>query len=185
MKKESMSFSTLEKQVRETLFDLVTHIPQPRVVPEGDVVLQIIQLIKEASFRSAALSGLLSLPPGPLGMLTVVPDMIVVWRLQSQLIADIAHLCGTYDQLDRDSMIFCLFSNGQSNIQDLLVRAGERVGLRIGRRFLGEGLARWAPLVGAFAVARYTKGDTTRVGENAVGYFGSNKARAEVELVLH
>lgn len=32
--------------------------------------------------------------PGPLGLLTILPDMYAIWRVQAQLVADIAAVYG-------------------------------------------------------------------------------------------
>jgi hypothetical protein len=36
----------------------------------------------------------MALPPGPLGLATVIPDLLAIWKLQQQLVADIAAVFG-------------------------------------------------------------------------------------------
>ena len=78
--------------------------------------------------RAAALSGTLALPPGILGMLTVLPDLVAIWRIQAQLVADIAGLYGRNMQLTRTHMLYCLFRHATSHVaRDVAVRAGQRL----------------------------------------------------------
>jgi len=48
------------------------------------------EITQKACAKAAAVSGSLALPVGPLGMLTVLPDLVIVWRIQAQMVADIA-----------------------------------------------------------------------------------------------
>lgn len=158
-----------QNQIREILVDIFTHIPEPSVQAEGARGEQAHRVIQEAAWKSSVVSGTLSLPVGPLGMLTVLPDLVTVWKIQSQMVVNVAFLHGK--TVDRDAMIYCLFVQGQSNMQDFMIRAVERAALRAGRRFLGEAAARWVPLVGALAVGRYVRRDTLKVGRNALRLF--------------
>src|SRR5690349_18727253 len=40
-----------------------------------------------AAAKAATAAGTLALPPGPLGWLTVLPELLAVWRIQAQLVA--------------------------------------------------------------------------------------------------
>ncbi len=72
-------------------------------------------------------SASLALPPGPLGMLTVLPDLFVIWKIQRQLVADIFALHGRTVELTRTHMLYCLFRHMASQVlRDVVVRAGER-----------------------------------------------------------
>jgi hypothetical protein len=44
------------------------------------------EITQKACAKAAAVSGGLALPVGPLGMLTVLPDLIIVWRIQAQMV---------------------------------------------------------------------------------------------------
>ena len=39
------------------------------------------EITQKACAKAAAVSGSLALPVGPLGMLTVLPDLVIVWRI--------------------------------------------------------------------------------------------------------
>lgn len=143
-------------------------------------------LSRRAAARAAAVSGTLALPPGVLGMLTVLPDLVAIWRIQAQLVADIAGLYGKEMQLTRTHMLYCLFRHAASQLaRDVAVRASERfvirqvsggalrsvltgVGVAVTERVAGTAASRWVPLVGAAAVAGYAYFDTVQVARTAV-----------------
>lgn len=144
------------------------------------------RLSRRAAARAAAVSGTLALPPGVLGLLTVLPDLVAIWRLQAQMVADIAGLYGKDMQLTRTHMLYCLFRHASSQVaRDVAVRAGQRVimrqvsggalrsvltgaGLSVTQRIVGTSASRWVPIMGAAAVAGYAYYDTLQVAKTAL-----------------
>lgn len=147
------------------------------------------KLSQQAAAKAAAAAGALALPPGPLGWLTILPEMLAVWRIQAQLVADIAALYGRSAELGQAQMLYCLFRHtAAQGLRDLVVRVGERVlvrpattavlkqiaasiGLKLSERALGKSVARWMPLVGAAGVSAYAWYDTQQVGKAALELF--------------
>jgi uncharacterized protein (DUF697 family) len=119
-------------------------------------------------------------------MLTVLPDLVTIWRLQAQMVSDIAGLYGQDMQLTRTHMLYCLFRHAASHLaRDAAVRAGERlvirqlsggalrsvltgVGISVTQRVAGTTASRWVPIAGAAAVAGYAYFDTLQVAKTAV-----------------
>ena len=146
-------------------------------------------LARTAARKAAATSGSLALPPGPLGLLTLVPDLIAVWKIQSQLVADIAAVYGRSATLTKEQMVYCLFRHLASQaVRDLVVRAGERwlvqraslallqtvasrIGVKLSKKMIGSSLSRWLPLVGALGVGAYAYYDTNQVASTAMELF--------------
>ena len=146
-------------------------------------------LARAAARKAAATSGSLALPPGPLGLLTLVPDLIAVWKIQSQLVADIAAVYGRSATLTKEQMVYCLFRHLASQaVRDLVVRAGERwlvqraslallqtvasrIGVHLSKKMIGNSLSRWLPLVGALGVGAYAYYDTNQVASTAMELF--------------
>jgi hypothetical protein len=63
--------------------------------------------IARRATRSAAMTaGSLSLPPGPLGWLTLLPELRSLWKLQAQMVADIAACYGKTAGLGREEMLY-------------------------------------------------------------------------------
>jgi hypothetical protein len=118
--------------------------------------------------------------------LTVLPDLVAIWRLQAQMVSDIAGLYGKDMQLTRTHMLYCLFRHAASQLtRDFVVRAGERfvvrqlsggalrsalasIGLTVTQRVAGTAASRWLPVVGVAAVAAYAYFDTLQVAKTAV-----------------
>ena len=69
------------------------------------------EITQKACAKAAAVSGGLALPVGPLGMLTVLPDLIIVWRIQAQMVVDIAAAFGHTKPLNEQDLMTCLFSH--------------------------------------------------------------------------
>jgi hypothetical protein len=143
-------------------------------------------LARKAAARAAGLSGALALPPGLLGMLTVLPDLVAIWRIQAQLVSDIAGVYGKDLQLTRTHMVYCLFRHAATQFaRDVAVRAGQRllirqltggalksaltsVGMSVTQRVAGTTASRWVPVLGAAAVAGYAYYDTLQVAKTAI-----------------
>ena len=138
------------------------------------------------------------MPVGPLGWLTILPEMLGVWKIQAQLVADIAAIYGKGATVTQEQMLYCLFRHSASQlIRDLVVRAGDRflvrraslrvvqtianqLGVKITQRALGKGLSRWLPIVGAIGVGAYAYYDTAQVGATAIVLF-EREIEVEVE----
>lgn len=146
-------------------------------------------IARGAARKAAAVSGALAIPAGPLGLFTILPDLLAIWRIQSQMVADIAGSFGQTPHLSREQMIYCLFRHAASQaVRDLVVRVGERyiirrasleliervlqkVGLRISQQVAGRFLSRWLPIIGAFGVGAYAYYDTAKVARTAIALF--------------
>lgn len=126
-------------------------------------------LTRTAALKAAALSGTLALPPGPVGALTVLPDLLGVWRIQSQLVVDLAARYGQSVRVTRESLLFCLFKHGGA-------QALRDIAARIAQRSASKAAARWLPVVGALGVGAYAYYDTLQVGRTAMDFFRENAA---------
>ena len=77
------------------------------------------------------LSGSLALPPGPLGFMTLLPDLYLIWQTQRQMVADIFGVYGRSAELTRTHMLYCLFRHAASQVlRDVAVRGGQRMVIR-------------------------------------------------------
>src|SRR5579864_735695 len=104
---------------------MITDVPVPHV--HGGVATAE-GIAHAAARRAALLSGSLALPPGPLGMATVLPDLYMIWKIQRQMVADLFALHGRSAELTRTHMLYCLFRHAASHVvRDVAVRAGQRL----------------------------------------------------------
>jgi uncharacterized protein (DUF697 family) len=139
-----------------------------------------------AARRAAAAAGTLAVPPGPLGWLTLLPELVWVWKIQAQMVADIAACYGQKRTLTREQMLYCLFKHTASQaLRDIVVQVGDRVivrrttvralnavaqriGFKVTQRTLAKSASRWLPVVGAIGVAAYAYYDTAQVARLAM-----------------
>lgn len=146
-------------------------------------------LIQATATKAALAASAYALPPGPLAWLSIAPEMLTVWRIQKQLIADIAALHGASPVLGPSQMLWCLFRHTAAQaVRDLAVRVGERwvvqpaarvalqqaaaaLGAQVGRQWMGQAFGRWVPVLGALGVGAYAYYDTRQVGLAALELF--------------
>ncbi len=184
--------------ITKALTDFVASIPESKLSKARDPIVESEILIAKASWKSATVSGGLALVPGPYGMATVVPDMIAVWKVQGQLIADIAAVYGKTEHLNQETLLYCLFKNTESALfKDIFVRVGEKflvkrmtlqymeellveLGFRVTQKVVGKALGRWILFIGAAAVAWYTKRETRQAGEAAKEFFSVEIEEIEI-----
>lgn len=164
---------------------VISEVPPARTQATPNPGSDAHRLAREAARNAAALSASLALPPGPFGMLTVLPDLYLIWKIQRQLVADIFALHGRTAELSNTHMLYCLFRHMASHVlRDVAVRAGQRalvsnlsasalrsmlgsLGTTVVQRLLGTGASRWIPLAGAAAVGAYAYWDTLQVAKTA------------------
>lgn len=199
MRVEDQVSAALEKagpQLEKVLKEVVLDIPESQKKKSADPKETARGLAAEAARKAAAYSGALAIPQGPLGILTMVPDLVIVWRTQAQLVADVAAVYGQSDRLDKELMAYCLFKHVSADaVKDIVVRAGERVIVspttviafyRVLNMIVGQFLAvmagrfmmRWLPILGIAGLAAYSFKDTKRVGETAIETFSAKIEKA-------
>jgi uncharacterized protein (DUF697 family) len=185
-----------ERELLDKLFSIllkvIHEIPTSAEKETSEALIRARKLISETSFKAAAISGALALPVGPLGWLTILPDLAAIWRLQAQMVADIGSLFGKSGKLTEESMIYCLFRHAAAQVmRDLVTRMGQRIvvqrtslrvaenvlesiGIKIVQRVARGGLWRLLPAIGALAVAGYAYYDTEQVGQTAIEFFSKD-----------
>jgi hypothetical protein len=182
-------FEKFKEKISSLLFELITDIPESLYTTSENAEEKIQKLISQASLRAAAVSATLSVPAGFTGVLTSIPDIAAIWRIQAQLISDIAATYGKFAQLSREAMVWCLFRHSAAQlVRDIAVRTGSRIvvqkvslaaletllkkiGLRISTKFIGRIALRAIPALGALGNGAYSYYDTTEVGKTAAAYF--------------
>lgn len=179
------------KAITRAILDIVAKVPTTNEPASPVPKERAREIARAASVKAAALSGAMTLPPGPLGLLTVLPDLYAVWRIQAQMVADIAAAYGRTSELSQNQMLYCLFRHAAAQLfRDLVTRVGERflfqrlplqlmqtvahrLGLRLSKRVIAQSVSRWMPVVGAFGMAGYAAWDTFHVGQTAIEVFSN------------
>lgn len=178
--------SQLSDRIASALEEIVAGVPASRERAVDEPAEAALKLARKAARRAATVSGTLALPPGMLGLATVLPDLVAIWRIQAQMVADVAGLFGKDVGFTRSHMVYCLFRHAASQaVRDMAVRAGQRlvfrqlsggalksvltsVGFSVTQRALGTAASRWVPIAGAGAVAAYAYYDTMQVAKTAL-----------------
>jgi uncharacterized protein (DUF697 family) len=159
-------FARLEK--------VAVSIPKTYETESHEPLARCQVIIGDAAIKAATVSGGLALPLGPLGALTLLPDLLLIWKIQAQMVADIAGTFGKEGTLTREHMIYCLCKQATTQaVRGLAIRRGRRVLVGAGRiRLVPRLLGRLSmPIVGAAGAAAFTYWDTMRVGRMAVRLF--------------
>jgi hypothetical protein len=169
------------------LYDLLTQVPSPSSAAGARVPADSLQtkLIRDASIKAAGLSAGLSLPPGPVGLVTIIPDLLGIWKLQRKLVVDVAAAADTEAVVTREQMLYCLFRHSASQVvKDILIKTGtriavekavaqtfehllERCGIHLAREAAARIFRRGIPVLGSICSGAYAFYDTQQVGKTA------------------
>jgi hypothetical protein len=147
-----------------------------------------------AARKCAAISGSSAISLLPTGYTAILSEAVTIWKIQSQMVVDIAALFGKTPALTPRHMIYCLLRHGgnkavasallQPTIQLMIKRLctrfvrdfSTRLGLRISGRALGPGAALVLQALSSIGFATLAYLDTRRVASRAVELFSQTKA---------
>ena len=181
-------------RLADAIIELLGRLPQTSEIAGSTPDARARAIARTAARKAGMLAATLALPPGPLGWLTVLPELYAIWKIQAQMVADIGGAYGHRRQLTREQMMFCLFRHTAAQaLRDIAVQAGERwlvqtasltalrsaarrIGIKLSQRGIGSGMARWLPLIGAAGVGAYAWYDTREVGRTAIKLFAMESA---------
>ena len=193
---------SVPSKLTNAILNYAAKVPLSKVTPnrspdaDADTDTAAHSITQSAARKAALAAGSLALPVGPLGWLTVLPEMVAVWKIQSQMVADLAALHSQSASLTSTHMLYCLFKHSAAQaVRDLGVRAGERLvfkqgslklmqavalglGKNITQRAIGKRASRWLPLVGAVGVGAYAYYDTVQVAKTAAALLQEIKPKA-------
>ncbi len=189
----------MQRTFFRVLEDLASDIPPSSELPGPQPRDRAKRIVRVAGIKAGAMSAGLAIPPGPLGILTVIPDLMKVWQIQRRMVADVAACFGKSAQLNRQTMVYCLFRHGAAMLaRDILVRVGERlilksggyrviqkllerISIQITQKAVGKALSRWLPIVGPILIGGYSLLDTRTVGKTAIDTFSREIEAEEVD----
>ncbi|MCG6150803.1 hypothetical protein [Leptospira bandrabouensis] len=171
----------------------------PTIQPPDNLIQELVQ---NASFKSGLVSATCSLPPGPLGILSILPELMFLYRIQGHLILDIAALYGKEVQVTKELLLYCLFKHGGAHVfrkiieessLKILIRPTtvkvfqtllEKLGLMISKSLIRKQFARWIPIGGAVVTGTFAYYDTKRVGKTAMELFSKEIHAEEIQELL-
>jgi len=194
---EGESGGALSDRLTRAILDIAGRIPDTEEHKSRGPDHRARAIAAAAANKAALAAGTLALPPGPFGWLTIVPELVAIWRIQRQMVADIAGAYGVSADLTKSHMLYCLFRHAAAQamrdigvqvgarllIQDVPLRALERIAAKIGiglsKRLAGRGIARWLPVIGALGVGAYAYYDTGQVARTAIALFSGGEVPKE------
>lgn len=178
-------------KIARAILDIIGDIPDSKLKIKNSPEAQARDIASAASSRAALVASALALPPGPLGWLTILPEMISVWKIQKEMVTDIATVYGKRAVFTREQMLYCLFRHAASQaVRDLVVRSAQRfivresstkvieatarkIGIKVSQKAFSKGVTRWLPVVGAVGVGAFAYYDTARVASTAIKLFSA------------
>ena len=181
----------LRHRIGNAIEGLVLRVPASNESELAQPAVRARALGRAAARRASLMAGSLALPPGFLGWLTILPELMGVWRLQAQMVSDITAVYGKSAYLGREQLIYCLFKHVSAQLfRDVVVRVGERylirraslgfiqsaaqtLGVKVTQKIIGKSVARFVPLVGAVGVGAYAYFDTSQVAKTAIDLFSN------------
>jgi hypothetical protein len=182
----------VRQKMGDAILSLVLRVPASS---ENEVTQPIVRaraLGRTAARQASLIAGSLALPPGFLSWLTILPELVSVWKLQAQMVSDIAAVYGKTAALGREQMLYCLFKHVSAQLfRDVVVRVGERfvihgaslafiqstartLGVKVTQNIIGKSVSRLVPLIGAVGVGAYAYFDTTQVAKTAIELFSKD-----------
>lgn len=181
--------TNLARQMGDAVMSLAGRVPSSKLSVSDDPAQRADEITRAACKKAAAISAGLAIPPGPVGLMTVIPDLTLIWNLQAQMVADIAAVYGKSASVGREHMLWCLFKHtGAQAFRDFVVRGGQRwliqkaslgaiqsaaqaIGIKLTQRTISKSAARFVPLLGAVGVGLYAYRDTREVARAAQALF--------------
>ncbi len=184
------------QKIGDAVLQLIASVPGTTELESATPAARAQAIRRVASRKALAAAGALALPPGPWGWLTILPELRAVWRLQAQMVADIAAVYGKSATLTREQVVYCLFRHTAAQaLREIMAQVGERflvqkasvralqaiarqIGIKVSQRSLSRVVTRWIPVVGAAGVGVYAYYDTSKIARTAIELFS-----ADIELI--
>lgn len=183
MAKKVSNYSQL---ISNQLIELLTNIPEPTVSAQADLdEIRMQRMIRNTSLQTSSISAALSIPGGITGLVTVLPEVVAIWRLQSQLVSNIASMYGQSHIVTKEQMLWCMFRQmGFGLFKEFVIQQGgvylvkqmSDKAFTAALRKLSHGLltrqgtrvaGRVIPVIGSVSAGALSYYDTFRVGKNA------------------
>src|SRR5438034_5609528 len=77
-------------KIAEAILHFIGRIPSTDELKSDNPLDRARAIATSAATKAAITAGSLALPPGPFGWVTILPELIAIWKIQAQVVADIA-----------------------------------------------------------------------------------------------
>ena len=189
MSDQPINPASIQARLTRAILDAVGNVPDTEENRSPNPHDRARQIASASAVKAAVAAGALAAPSGLAGMVTLIPELMAIWRIQTQMVADIAATYGQSLKLTREQMIYCLFkATAAQAVGTLVVTVGEsvlfrpatllalqavarKIGVKVTQKLLSKSIARWLPIVGALGVGAYTYYETGQVAQTAIDLF--------------
>jgi len=186
---EDVKTTEISKKMTQPIMDLITKFFRSKADefskdsdrPSSNDAQSIIKVY---ALKCSSVSGFTGLVPGPWGMLTIIPDIVMVLRLQTEMLAKLSVAYNKEKIVSKELVLFMLFQGvGAAGISFVTFKAGQIIvkrastriiqrmvamlGGRILQRAAARAAARYIPIVGAAAMALWVGYMTKKIGNAA------------------
>ena len=143
------------------------------------------EMTQTASWKAFSISTAAAVPPGPFGLVTILPEIVAVTKIQMNLLYRIAKYHQQAGKVNR-TLVLLIFGNalgfavgseffrkvgsrllvesaGSPGVRNIALRIGKKITTRI----LPKTVARWVPFVLAPIFGAFSKSMTTKIGREA------------------
>ena len=187
-------------KVSVALGKLISEVPGSQEAMAQTPAARGKALAEKAAVKTALVSAGLAIVPGPVGILSIIPALMQIWKIQRQMVADIAACYGKTRLLGPNMMLYCLFRHGSATVfKETVVQVGgrllirqaslqsiqhliQRLSLNVTQRIISQFFSRFVPLVGSATLGAFTYWDTRRIARTAIEAFEKD-AIVEVEAI--
>src|SRR5262245_25387457 len=88
----------------DAILRLLSKVPRTERHVENAPRKAAREISRRAAAKAAVTAGSLAMPPGPFAWLTIVPELIAVWKIQAQMVSDLAGVYGKTASLTKEHM---------------------------------------------------------------------------------
>lgn len=155
-------------------------------------------VISNAANTNSLIVGKAGLLIGPLGMLSVVPEVVLIIRNEIGLIYDVAKAHGKSDLVSKEVVVSILLSGFGTPVDSLVTTRGGKylakfvssqdyknmvvlLSGKVAQQLLKSTVSKYLPKVGPAAMAAWTNYTTRKIGKRAHEVFGSELLIEEVK----
>lgn len=148
-------------------------------------------LVSEYSWKAFGVSTLAGLAPGPIGMATILPELVAVTKLQITLIYAIAKYYNKQNQFNSTTVLIIFANETGIALKGTIQKVGakmiikvltssfvqaiaSKIGFKIIKRVVAKAVGRWMPVVMAPIFGMFSKTMTEKIGQEAISLFQSD-----------
>ncbi|MBP7510199.1 MAG: TerB family tellurite resistance protein [Prolixibacteraceae bacterium] len=186
---EDAKTTEISKKMTQPIMDLITNFFRSKVDDfskdsDKPSSYEAQSIVNTYALKCSSVSGVAGLVPGPLGMLSIIPDIVMVLRLQTEMLAKLSVAYNKEKIVTKELVLFMLFQGvGAAGISFVAVKAGQVIvkrastriiqrmvammGGRILQRAVARTAARFLPIIGASAMAIWVGYMTRKIGNTA------------------